>query len=204
MRSIVGLVAGLGVISSAHAGPPLGFSSFQISWSGNAPVPTAVPTMSTYAIVLLAVLLALVVFRVSRNKGLILRALAPLVTFGLAASLVFVTDSTTAGLVFVLPPPVDAGSCNGTQTYTAEAPLNPPPCFINTCGAPVEVTYTFVSGQGPGGTPITADSCTLEYFCAIGEDLSASDDATDGASIPSDGLPKATAYCLEIFPPEEI
>jgi hypothetical protein len=182
MRSIVGLVAGLGVISSAHAGSPLGaFSSFQISWSGNAPVPTAVPTMSTYAIVLLAVL-----------------------TFGLAASLVFVTDSTTAGLVFVLPPPVDAGSCNGTQTYTAEAPLNPPPCFINTCGAPVEVTYTFVSGQGPGGTPITADSCTLEYFCAIGEDLSASDDATDGASIPSDGLPKATAYCLEIFPPEEI
>ena len=163
---------------------------------------TAVPTMSTYAIVLLAVLLALVVFRVSRNKGLILRALAPLVTFGLAASLVFVTDSTTAGLVLVLPPPVDADSCNGTQTYTAEAPANPPPCFINTCGAPVEVTYTFVSGEKPGGTPITADSCTLVYFCAEegaeeGDEVSAV--AADGAFIPSDGLPKATAYCDEIF-----
>ena len=194
MRFTTVLVTCLGAISSAHAGSPLGASTLQISWSGNAPVPTAVPTMSTYAIVWLAVLLALVVFRVLRNKGLVVRALAPLVTFGLGASLVFVTDSTTADPTLIVPPPVDAVSCNGTQTYTADSEVAPP-CFINTCGAPVEVTYTFVSGVQPDQTSITAESCTFDYFCSVEEGVE--EPAIDGASIPSDGLSRATAYCQE-------
>ena len=178
-------------MSSAFAQPNPGFSTFRISWSADGA--TAVPTMSTYGILLLAVLLAIVVFRVSRNRGYLVRAIAPLATFGVAAAFAVMTQPSIAG--FVMTPPIDVSSCSGSETYTADGP-NPPPCFVNTCGSPVTVSYTFIDGEEPDTTPITDGTCTRNYYCGDDEGASA---ATQGAVIPSDGLSYATAYCEEIF-----
>lgn len=196
-RICSGLVLGFGSVSSAFAGgPSVGFSTIQITWSGAGA--TAIPTMSAYGMVLLALLLAVVVFRISRKQGLLVRSIAPLAAFGIAASFALMSERPVAGGMG--PPAIEGSSCSGSATYTANGPT-PPPCFRNTCGSPVTVSYTFISGQTPTGTPITADSCTYNYYCdAVGDGMpSAENTATDGAVIPSDGLPRATAYCQEIF-----
>lgn len=194
-KLVTGLTLSLGCAARALAGSQIGgFSTFQISWSSGV-VASAVPSLGTYGMLLLAALLALVVFRFSRSRGALVRAVAPLVTFGLAASFAFMTERPVAGGGVG---PVDATSCNGSSTYTANL-TNPPPCFVNTCGAPVTVSYTFIDGEQADTTPITDATCTRDYFCS-GEGSS----AIDGAIIPSDGLSYATAYCQEIFDgPEE-
>lgn len=192
MKKIIAvLLAVFGPVSNVFAGIASGFSTFQVSWS--AASPTAVPTMSTLATVLLAVLLALVVYRVSRNRGLLVRAIAPLATLGVIASLTVITESPIAGAPSSSPP-VDASSCSGTQTYTANE-FTEPPCFSNSCGVPVTVSYTLIAGETPEGAPITEGSCTLEYYCSPAD----SNAATQGAIIPSDETPYGTAYCAEIF-----
>ena len=208
-KLVTGLAIFVAPISSAFAGFPVGFSTFQIDWAVSNPAappvpipPAVVPTMGTYAIIVLAVLLAVVVFRVSRNRGSFIRAVAPLATFGIAASFALVSESPVAGIVIV--PPIDGSSCNGSETYTADAP-SPPPCFVNSCGSPVTVTYTLIEGETPDTTPITEETCTLAYFCSEGEGEGGGNPATDNSVIPSDGLAYGTAYCEEIFdgPPDE-
>lgn len=195
-KIITALIVGMGSISSAFAGPPSGFSTLQINWTG-AGGANAIPTMSTYGTLLLAVLLALVVFRISRKQGLLVRALAPVAAFGAAVAFTVMTEQPVAGIVG--PPPIDGSSCSGTATYTADAPT-PPPCFVNTCGAPVEVSYTFIDGQTSDviPVPITEGTCTLDYFCEGDDNV-----AADGGIVPSDGLSYATAYCVEQFLGEE-
>ena len=145
--------------------------------------------MSTYGTLLLAVLLALVVYRILRNRGSLVRAIAPLATLGVLASFAVISERPIAGIP---SPPVDASSCNGTTTYTASVlGGTPPPCFYNTCGAEVAVSYTFVAGEMFDGTTITEESCILEYACGEGDP----DPAAQGATIPSDGIPYGTAYC---------
>lgn len=191
-KIITALIVGMGSVSSAFAGPPSGFSTLQLNWTG-AGGANAIPTMSTYGILLLAVLLALVVFRVSRKRSFVVRALAPLAAFGVAASFTVMTEQPVAGVMG--PPPIDGSSCSGTATYTVNA-FTPPPCFVNTCGAPVEVSYVFVNGQTSDviPVPITEETCTLTYSCA-----GASGDAAQDAIIDSDGLSYAAAYCEEQF-----
>ena len=187
---------GLTFVSSAFAGTPapLGFSTLQINWSGSGT--TAVPTMSTYALLLLAVLLALIVFKLARGQSSLIRAVAPLAAFGVAAAFAVMTENPVAG--GVAPPTIGGASCSGSETYTVNA-STPPPCFVNTCGSPVTVSYTFIDGATSEfpPTPITTASCTLAYYCE--EVGGASDIAAEGATIPSDGRPYATAFCEEIF-----
>jgi len=195
-KVLVCLALVLGPVSSAFAGNgPVGFSTFQISWSGGAAAATAVPTMSTYATLLLAVLLALVVFRSLRSRGLLVRAMAPLATFGLAASFIVMTEHPIAGVTI---PDIGASSCSGSETYTATFPFETPPCFVNTCGSPVTVSYTFIEGVTAFGAPITEESCTLVYYCED-EGPIETNPATEGAVIPSDGFPYGTAACEEIL-----
>ena len=170
--------------------------TFQISWVLAAAVaPTAVPTMSIFGTVFLAVLLALVVYRVSRNRGLLVRAIAPLATLGVIASFTIMSERPIADPT--APPDVEASSCSGSETYTANLGT-PPPCFINTCGSAVVVSDTFVAGETPDGTPLTEESCTLDHFCvgAEGDEGEVEQAAVHGATISSDGLPYATAYCV--------
>jgi len=176
--------------AAAQLGP---FSTFQISWSAAAAAPTAVPTMSTFGTVFLAVLLALVVYRVLRNRGLLVRAIAPLATLGVIASFTIMSERPIAQPA---PPDVEASSCSGSETYTTNAEI-PPPCFINTCGSAVVVSYTLAAGKTPDGTPRTEESCTLDYFCLGAEGVEGGFEqaAVQGATISSDGLPYATAYC---------
>ncbi|HKK23931.1 MAG TPA: hypothetical protein VJ947_09615, partial [Pseudohaliea sp.] len=86
---------------------------------------------------------------------------------------------------------------------------HPPPCFINTCGAPVTVTYELDSAYGPEGQLLTPEECTFGYYCeseevngidAFGPNAEAPPGiALDGSEVPSDGQSYATAYCLEMF-----
>ena len=194
-RIVAGLLLGLGFVSSAFAGAP-GFSTIRLNWSG--PGATGIPTMSTYATLLLAVLLALVVFRVFRKRSLLVRAIAPLAAFGVAASFAVMTEQPIAGVMG--PAAIDGSSCSGSETYTADAAIAPP-CFVNTCGSPVTVSYTFIAGQDVSSSnPLTAETCTFAYFCAAGDESDEST-ATQGAIIPSDGRSYATAYCSEQFGP---
>ena len=189
-RIVVGLLLGLGFVSSAFAGAVgSGFSTIRLNWSG--PGATGVPTMSTYATLLLAVLLALVVFRVFRKRSLLVRAIAPLAAVGVAASFAVMTEQLIAGISMV--PAIEGSSCTGSETYTVTGDM-PPPCFVNTCGSPVTVSYTFIEGQGPNSNPITAEACTFDYFCGDEQEV-----ATQGAIVPSDGGFYATAYCVEQF-----
>ncbi|RLQ21873.1 hypothetical protein DWB85_09800 [Seongchinamella sediminis] len=187
---------GLGFTSNAFAGV-VGFSTIQINWSaGAAASAQPVPTLGTYGAIMLAILLALAAYRLSRKGGALVRAAAPLATLGLAAGLLFSTDNPIAGIAMV--PAIEGNSSEGSQSYTANE-FDPPPCFINNSGQPVTVTYTFVDGAGPGGEPITAETCTFDYYCQDGEGEGEPNVALDGASVPSDGQPYATAYCSEIF-----
>ena len=189
-RIVVGLLLGLGFVSSAFAGGVPGFSTIRLNWSG--PGATGVPTMSTYATLLLAVLLALLVFRVFRKRSLLVRAIAPLAAVGVAASFAVMTEQLIAGIP--MAPAIEGSSCTGSETYTVTGDM-PPPCFVNTCGSPVTVSYTFIEGQGPDSNPITAEACTFEYFC----DDTLGNVATQGAIVPSDGEFYATAFCVEQF-----
>ncbi|MCX2973582.1 hypothetical protein EYC87_08320 [Halieaceae bacterium IMCC8485] len=194
MKKLAGLLLGvMGSATNAFAGVPVpgGSATFRLNWSG-VEAPTAVPTMGTYGILLLAVLVVIVVFRISRDKGLLVRTLAPLVTFGLAASFLIMTEHPVAGL---LNPRIDANSCNGSETYTTIYPTTPPPCFVNNCGSAVTVAYTFISGQTFDQQPLTDGTCTREYFC---EELSLAG-AIDGMQIPSDRAPYGAAFCLEMI-----
>lgn len=189
MKKLIAILA-LVFASAAQAGDN-GFSTLTISWTGGS---TPVPTLSNAAILGLATLLALLAYRASRNSSNVVRALAPLVTFGLASFLTVISGKPEAGAG--LGTTVYAGSCNGSTTYTADDP-NPPPCFVNTCGSPVSVSYTLVSAQDPGGEEIAPEACTYDYYCE--GDVPTAGAATPGATIPSDGLPYATAYCAEQF-----
>ena len=198
-RIVAGLLLGLGFVSSAFAGAPVGFSTIRVNWSGLGAA-TVVPTMSTYATLLLAVLLALLVFRVFRKRSLLVRAIAPLAAVGVAASFVVVTEQPIAGISGQSP--IGISSCSGSETYTATANIGPP-CFVNTCGSPVTVSYTFIDGQEAsfsGPIPITAEACTFDYACVDGSGpvLEA---ATQGAIVPSDGESYAMAYCSELNGP---
>ncbi len=192
-RRIVGAFLGLGFTSGAIAQPLGGSSTFQLNWSATAATP--VPTMSTYAIALLAILLTVAAYRLTRNQGTVIRAVAPLVTFGVAATILFKTASPIAGVLTMIPP-IDATESNGSQTYTAIAPTDPPPCYINNCGMPVTVTYNFISAETGDGTPITDETCTRLYFC---DEAGEGPFVADGQVVESDGQPFATAYCQEIF-----
>jgi hypothetical protein len=69
--------------------------------------------MSTYALICLAVLVAIAAYRLLRDRSFIVRALAPLVTFGVAGFFLVSAEQPIAG--------VDSGSA----TYTADR-LTPP------------------------------------------------------------------------------
>ena len=192
-RIVAALLLGLGSVSSAFAGAP-GFSTIRLNWSG--PGATGIPTMSTYATLLLAVLLALVVFRVFRKRSLLVRAIAPLAAVGVAASFVVVTEQPIAGILGQSA--IGISSCSGSETYTADASIAPP-CFVNTCGSPVTVSYTFIDGQAAsfsGPIPITAEACTFDYEC-VDDSGPVLEAATQDAIVPSDGESYAMAYCSE-------
>ena len=195
-RIVVGLLLGLGFVSSAFAGGVPGFSTIRLNWSG--PGATGVPTMSTYATLLLAVLLALVVFRVFRKRSLLVRAIAPLAAVGVAASFAVMTEQLIAGISMV--PAIEGSSCTGSETYTATGDM-PPPCFVNTCGSPVTVSYTFINGQTSSflapSIPITAEACTFAYACVNDNSELVSEAATQDAIVPSDGESYAMAFCSE-------
>jgi len=189
-KIIIGLVAGLAPISSALAGPPIGFVNMRITWTAGAGAGALpVPTLGTWGALLLAVVLALVVYRAMRKQDQWLRALAPLATFGLATSAVLMAERPEAGAAMI--PPINGDTCSGSETYTVG--VNPPPCFINTCGSSVTVSYTVLNGETPVGDPITSANCTYQYFCSDSEGT-----ATDGSIVASDGSQLATAYCNEI------
>ena len=198
-KIVAGLLLGLGFVSSVSAGDP-GFSTIRVNWSG--PGATGIPTMSTYATLLLAVLLALVVFRVFRKRSLLVRAIAPLAAVGVAASFAVVTEQPIAGILGQSA--IGISSCSGSETYTATT-SQAPPCFVNTCGSPVTVSYTFIDGQeasfsGPT-IPITAEACTFAYACVDDSELVVLEAATQGAIVPSDGESYAMAYCSELYGP---
>ena len=200
-RIVAGLLLGLGFVSSAFAGG-IGYSTIRVNWSGLGAAVTVVPTMSTYATLLLAVLLALLVFRVFRKRSLLVRAIAPLAAVGVAASFVVVTEQPIAGGVIVGQSAIGISSCSGSETYTATT-SKAPPCFVNTCGSPVTVSYTFIDGQkasffGSGPIPITAEACTFDYACKDDSGL-VSEAATQDAIVPSDGKSYAMAYCSEQY-----
>jgi len=188
---LASLATGLSMSAPGWAGTPsgVGSSTLTLSWSGSA---VAVPTLGTAGTIALAALVALVAFRVLRQQGPMVRMLAPAAGMGLVLGGGFWAQDLTAGLA---SPPINVANCNGSQTYTADGPT-PPPCFVNECGGPVTVQYTFVEGEDGFGTPLTAESCTFDYYC---DDASEGNTATPGATIPSDGQPYATAYCGEIF-----
>jgi len=206
-RIVAGLLLGLGFVSSAFAGGrgAPGFSTIKVNWSDPSAAVTVVPTMSTYATLLLAVLLALLVFRVFRKRSLLVRAIAPLAAVGVAASFVVVTEQPIAGIV--AQSAIRISSCSGSETYTA-TPSEAPPCFVNTCGSPVTVSYTFIDGQEPsfsgptgpisGPIPITAETCTFAYEC-VDDGRLVSEAATQDAIVPSDGESYAMAYCSEQY-----
>jgi len=201
-RIVAGLLLGLGFVSSAFAGGrgAPGFSTIKVNWSDPSAAVTVVPTMSTYATLLLAVLLALLVFRVFRKRSLLVRAIAPLAAVGVAASFVVVTEQPIAGISGQSA--IGVSSCAGSETYTATDSTGPP-CFVNTCGSPVTVSYTFIDGQkasffGSGPIPITAEACTFDYACKDDSGL-VSEAATQDAIVPSDGKSYAMAYCSEQY-----
>jgi hypothetical protein len=196
LASFAFLLISMMVSGQAAAQGSSGFSTFQISWSAAAVAPTAVPTMSTFGTAFLAVLLALVVYRVSRNRGLLVRAIAPLATLGVIASFTIMSERPIAQPP-APSPAVEASSCSGSETYTADEAV-PPPCLINTCGSAIVVSYTLVAGETPDGTPLTEESCTLDYYC----DEVGDGEAAQGATISSNGLRLATAFCLEQFDDE--
>ena len=196
-RIVAGLLLGLGFVSSAFAGVQ-GFSTIKVNWSDPSAAVTVVPTMSTYATLLLAVLLALLVFRVFRKRSLLARAIAPLAAVGVAASFVVVTEQPIAGISGQSA--IGVSSCAGSETYTATDSTGPP-CFVNTCGSPVTVSYTFIDGQTAsvsGPIPITAEACTFDYACKDDSGL-VSEAATQDAIVPSDGKSYAMAYCSEQY-----
>lgn len=195
-RIVAGLLLGLGFVSSAGAGVQ-GFSTIQVNWSDPGAAVTVVPTMSTYATLLLAALLALLVFRVFRKHSLLVRMIAPIAAVGVAASFVVVTEQPIAGVLGQNP--IGVSSCAGSETYTATVSTGPP-CFVNTCGSPVTVSYTFIDGQEPNSNPITAEACTFEYAC-VSEGVIVTEAATQGAIVPSDGESYAMAYCSELYGP---
>lgn len=193
-RIVAALLLGLGSVSSAFAGGAPGFSTIRLNWSG--PGATGIPTMSTYAALLLAVLLALLVFRVFRKRSLLVRAIAPLAAVGVAVSFAVVTEQLIAGILG--SPAIEGSSCVGSETYTSTG-STAPPCFVNTCGSPVTVSYTFIEGQEAsfsGPIPITAEACTFDYACVDDSGL-VLEAATQDAIVPSDGESYATAYCSE-------
>ena len=199
-KIVAGLLLGLGFVSSASAGAP-GFSTIRVNWSGLGAA-TVVPTMSTYATLLLAVLLALLVFRVFRKRSLLVRAIAPLAAVGVAASFVVVTEQPIAGVLGQNA--IGVSSCAGSETYTATVSTSTgPPCFVNTCGSPVTVSYTFIDGQEAsvsGPIPITAEACTFAYEC-VDDSVLVLEAATQDAIVPSDGESYALAYCSEQYGP---
>ena len=136
--------------------------------------------------------------RILRQRPAVLRAVLPLAGAGLVAAGSFWARDITAGIQSV-PPDVTAGSCSGSATYTGIAPTQPPPCFVNSCGQPVTVSYTLVSGTSGDGDPLTEENCTLDYFCEAADEGQV---AADGGEVPSDGQPYAMAYCVEQFPQE--
>jgi len=205
-KIVAGLLLGLGFVSSAFAGAQ-GFSTIRVNWSGLGAAVTVVPTMSTYATLLLAVLLALLVFRVFRKRSLLVRAIAPFAAVGVAASFVVVTEQPIAGISGQSA--IGISICAGSETYTATDSTGPP-CFVNTCGSPVTVSYTFIDGQEPsfsgptgpisGPIPITAETCTFAYQCVDDNGL-VLEAATQDPIVPSDGESYAMAYCSEQYGP---
>ena len=198
-KIVAGLLLGLGFVSSASAGAP-GFSTIRVNWSGLGAA-TVVPTMSTYATLLLAVLLALLVFRVFRKRSLLVRAIAPLAAVGVAASFVVVTEQPIAGISGQSA--IGISSCSGSETYTA-TPSQAPPCLVNTCGSPVTVSYTFIDGQESSFSdpiPITAEACTFAYECVDDNGGLVLEAATQDAIVPSDGESYAMAFCSEQYGP---
>ncbi|TGD75101.1 midcut-by-XrtH protein [Mangrovimicrobium sediminis] len=196
-KYLAGSFFGLAFAQLCHA-QPTSFSTIRINWA--AADVEAVPTMSTYAIALLAVLVALVALRMTRHKGAVLRMLAPLLALGVGAVATTASlypNQSVAGLVMTPPSVETDGNCSGSSTYTAVADSGPPPCFVNTCGQPVEVTYTFIEGADGFGTPLTPGTCTFLYYC--GDNGEGGPYALDGSSVPSDGGSYGTAYCEEIF-----
>jgi hypothetical protein len=196
---LVGLLGMLVSQASLAGGALVGSSTLTLNWTSGA---TAVPTLGVYGTIALALLVMVVLLRVLRNRPAVVRTVAPAAGLGLVLGAGLWVEDITAGIAFV--PDISANSCNGSQTYTAQVEGTPPPCFVNTCGAPVTVSYTFVSGTDFTGVPLTAEQCNFAYFCdgASGEmDVSPEEGnrALNGSLIPSDGMPYATAYCLEII-----
>jgi len=193
---LVGLLGMLASQASLAGGPLVGSSTLTLNWTSGV---TAVPTLGVYGTIALALLVMVVMVRVLRNRPAVVRTVAPVAGLGLVLGAGLWVQDIAAGIAFV--PDIGANSCNGSQTYTADGPT-PPPCFVNTCGAPVTVSYSFVSGTDSMGAPLTAEQCNFSYFCegaSGGMDLDEGDRALDGSLIPSDGRPYATAYCREIF-----
>jgi hypothetical protein len=117
---------------------------------------------------------------------------------GVAASFVVVTEQPIAGISGQSA--IGISSCSGSETYTATDSTGPP-CFVNTCGSPVTVSYTFIDGQKAsfsGPIPITAEACTFVYACKDDSGL-VSEAATQDAIVPSDGESYAMVYCSEQY-----
>ncbi len=191
-RLLVFVATAIGAVSPAFAGAaPAGYSTFQITWA--AQVPAAVPTLGTYATLALAALLAVVAFRLTRNQRWLVKAITPVAAFGLSTAVMIGAERTVAGMALSA---IDASDCSGSETYTAGD--SAPPCFKNTCGKPVNVSYTFIEGEDFEGSPLTAESCTLDYYCDEGGGFSAPP-ALEGDDIPSNGAALGTAFCAEIL-----
>jgi hypothetical protein len=189
---------------------PGGSSTITMTWGSGA----AVPTLGTWGLLALAVLLAVVAFRLLRKEPALLRGLALIAASGALVVASLGGRELVAGAIST---PIEASACQGSETYTANGAV-PPPCFVNNCGAPVTVSYEFVSGQDGAGTPLTSETCTFSYFCeaANGGAMNGGNGgdmllvngginggnagaALDGMQVPADGMPYGTAYCQEQF-----
>ena len=199
--ALVGLLAGA-ESSLAQIPSGLGSSTLRMSWSAEEPVP--VPLLTDTALMALGLLLCIIVFRVLKNRPAVVRGLAVLAVGTTSLIAAIGSRELIAQSEFIVLPGI-GGSCEGSAVYTSTPITTPPPCFRNTCGVPVAVSYEFIegfeSGEQEQGPALTPENCSFEYACTVSG--AAADEfsglASDGSKVPSNGEPYATAFCAEMF-----
>ena len=188
------LVASSPMSALAGVSTTFGFTTMVMSWAPLASS-TPVPSLSTPATIALSTLMGLIAYRMLASRHGAIKISLSAILGVTVATLGLHTAAPEAGGP---PSPIVGSSCVGSQEYTSYRLRTPPPCFKNTCGAPVRVSYQFVDGETDKETPITASSCTKAYTCQSPDDASEITlAAEDGAVVSSSDQWLATAYCLE-------
>ena len=140
MMKLIGGLAVFWVPMAVNAGV---IGTVTVSWSqvGSTPV----PTLGTYAIVALAILISVLVARMLKNQQRNI-ALGVIGAFT-ASALFYYPDSDAQGD----PPPLLQTGCQGQITRAADYPFHRP--LQNTCGLPIRVRYDW------SGCPVEGIRC---------------------------------------------